>query len=122
MVVFRSRTKEKVMLSVKHITLSGCEFIYPCFSAEFRPAASKSPDPTCPAPRDSVIAFTDGHYVVAEFSDGTVFVMNESGKTISRYDLGASEVCLQTSAQDTRRQIKAYAVGGREPIAVFSGG
>ena len=86
------------MLTVKHISLSGIETIYPASSVEFRPAATKD----CAPASDSVLAFTEQHYVVAELTGGTVFVMNEHGKTVSRYDLGASMVPMDHRGDDGR--------------------
>lgn len=90
------------MLTVKHISLCGKETIYPAFTVEFRPADSK-PKQEPPA-KNSVVAFTESHYVVAELGDGTVFVMNEHGKTVSRYDIGASMVGPKVDARHTSEQ------------------
>ena len=82
------------MLTVKHIGMVGEEVIYAVFSVELRTAASKDARKEAQAVgnKDTVIAFTVDHYVVCEFDSGTVFVMNERGTTVSRYDLGPSPV------------------------------
>jgi len=100
------------MLTIKFIGMVGEEAVYPAFSVEYRPAASKPPQgqptpgepPPFLPPKDTVIAFTEDHYAVAEFDTGTIFVMNERGQTVSRYDLGPSPVAkLGGEADDDRR-------------------
>lgn len=75
------------MLTVKHITLSGEEFVYPTPSVNFVPDRARSQA----SGSDSLWIYEpDGR--PRELTGGTVFVMNERGKTVSRYDLGASPV------------------------------
>lgn len=74
------------MLSVKHINdLNGEEKIWSAFTVEFRPKDHARSDPI----DDRVLLFTEDHYVIAEIDHGTVFVMNEQGKTVTRYNLNA---------------------------------
>lgn len=97
------------MMTIKHISLGGRETIYPAFSVEFRPKGWVPNDEVTaadqPAPPSRVLGFTEDRFVVCEIQDGTVFVMNEFGKTVSRYDLGASmipeRVDVHTSSRHT---------------------
>jgi len=79
------------MLSVKHITTGAVETIHQSTFARFVPAyderdANVKNGDELPCP--SVV--TDGMTITG----GTVFVMNDAGKTVARYDLGASNVPL----------------------------
>jgi hypothetical protein len=90
------------MLSVKHITLSGNETIRLASKVEFVNTASKQ----CAPAHDTLwVHLPDGNLI--ELEGGTVFVMNDIGKTISRYDLGASMVPLNPSLHDEHRMRKA---------------
>lgn len=77
------------MMSVKHITFRGEEFIYPTSHVNYVPASAindaGSPDTVWIYPPDQPALPLNG---------GTIFVMNEHGKTVSRYDIGASAVPL----------------------------
>lgn len=82
------------MFTVKHIRLCGEEDHYHSESARFAPGApsweSQDEKTGCSETPPTVwLAGKTGQYPL---TGGTVFVMNESGKTISRYDLGASPV------------------------------
>lgn len=79
------------MFTIKHITLSGTEIIYSGEHIRFEPeglCVSTNPNSSSPA----MVSFfhAKGHQV--EIGGGTVFVMNDAGKTVARYDLGASPV------------------------------
>ncbi len=81
------------MMTVKHITLSGEEFVYPTSHVNFVPASAVGQQGTNSEykPKDAVWRYdADGR--AFELSGGTVFVMNEHGKTVARYDIGASMV------------------------------
>ena len=90
------------MLTVKHV-LDDREFIYPAKSVEFDPKHNPKhyiedyvPDQRPDYPCQCVLARIErrtqaGGYMtdVLGFLDGVVYVMNDAGKTISRYDLRA---------------------------------
>jgi len=80
------------MMTVKHIALSGEEFVYPTTHVNFVPGAIQDKEPGKPAPRDAVWFYADGQ--ASPLIGGTVFVMNDHGKTVARYDIGASMVPL----------------------------
>lgn len=91
------------MLTVKHITLSGAETLYQAYEVSFQPTDAESQ-----VKRRSPIesrhvggtlhltkpTMSPGELGTYDFGiqGGTVFVMNDKGATVSRYDLGASEV------------------------------
>jgi hypothetical protein len=75
------------MLTIKHVKIGGDEVLEQVDRAEFRPKEAG--------------ASYEGGRVLAErlnesltFTGGTIFVMNDFGKTVARYDLGASPVPL----------------------------
>ena len=83
------------MMTLKHIELDGREAIYevskvwfePSYKAEYGRSGKTVPDTlhasaAAPSEKDPI-----------KISHGTVFVMNQCGKTVSRYDLGAFEKC-----------------------------
>lgn len=77
------------MMTIKHITPSGEEFVYPATHVNYVPADAAEHFPGNPAPCTSLWRYdADGraHQVLG----GTAFVMNEHGKTVARYDLSAS--------------------------------
>ena len=76
------------MLTVKHITLSGEEFLYSTTRANFVPARAKD----CAPANDSLWIYEGPDESERELRSGTIFVMNERGSTVARYDLGASMV------------------------------
>lgn len=81
------------MMTVKHITISGEEFVYPTTHVNFVPGSVQDKEPGKPAPRDAVWYYNaDGK--ASQLIGGTVFVMNDHGKTVARYDIGASTVPL----------------------------
>lgn len=79
------------MLSVKHISLSGSETILSATRVEYHP------EPVNGVPTQLARLTVFGGPDQQELHGGTVFVMNEAGKTISRYDLGARCVALAKS-------------------------
>lgn len=82
------------MMTVKHITLSGEEFVYATTHVNFVPASALANQQAGgPPPHDTVWRYdADGR--AYDLAGGTVFVMNEHGKTVARYDIGASMVPL----------------------------
>lgn len=76
------------MFTAKHISLSGIEEIHEAAEVRYIPGADHS---------------THGDPAVVDIGTkrlqgGTVFVMNQFGKTVSRYDLGASPIPLDVDA------------------------
>lgn len=77
------------MLTVKQITLSGEEFIWQALApVSYTPAELRSGEPR----GKNVVSFNTADGVASTIASGTVFVMNEAGSTLARYDLGASMV------------------------------
>ncbi len=76
------------MLTVKHIRLSGEEDIYQSATVRYSPGEDKS---THGFPASVFLDLGE------PLTGGTVFVMGDSGKTVARYDLGASMVPLGVS-------------------------
>lgn len=76
------------MLTVKHIKLSGEEYVYATTHVNFVPAGIKN----CAPSSDSLWIYDSKDGRAHELIGGTVFVMNGNGTTVSRYDLGASNV------------------------------
>lgn len=91
------------MLTVKHIHLDGCEVIHQAHEVSFTPTPTeqraKTRSPIESAHTGGILTLTkptmdrseSGTYFLG-LEGGTIFVMNDHGKTVSRYDLGASEV------------------------------
>lgn len=79
------------MFSVKHISLGGVESIYEAEQVRFSGRRKSQ----CSKPA-FLRLFGPLHGVPTDLFGGTVFVMNHFGKTVSRYDLGASEVPITT--------------------------
>lgn len=88
------------MLYVKHITLSEEEIVQ-ARSARFvpgSPAGQATPGvDACSATPPTLWFWEPIADKELPMTGGTVYVMSESGKTISRYDLGASNVPLEKS-------------------------
>ena len=74
------------MFSVKYIRISGHEEIYPALRVSYHP---KDTDPQ-ELPACVFMDKPDGS--TQQLLDGTIFVMNDMGKTVSRYDLGMTMV------------------------------
>lgn len=77
------------MFTIKHISIVGEEKIFAVDGVRFTPgvdgnAISSQTPPT--------LWLTDKGWDERPLTGGTVFVMNDNGKTVSRYDLGASPV------------------------------
>ena len=97
------------MMTLKHIELSGHEQIHEVSKVWFNPEAverleqdnQKTGSGPTPLPRDTLYASIPGEPHPIQISSGTVFVMNQHGKTVSRYDLGASMVGFDKDAHMT---------------------
>jgi len=81
------------MLTVKQITLSGIEFLWEAVNVQFMPSIAGATHAADPIPAEVHFNQPGGGDQI-RIGGGTVFVMNDHGKTVSRYDLGASEVPL----------------------------
>lgn len=84
------------MLAVKHIQLSGHEEIYLTNRVSYQP--NYVPVNTAGVKGEPCVWVDHGDAPSTSIFGGTVFVMNELGKTVSRYDLGASMVPLEQAA------------------------
>ncbi len=67
------------MMTVKHITLSGEEFVYPTTHVNF-------------TPNSNTLWRYEEDGRAHPFDEGSVFVMNEHGKTVARYTLSTNEI------------------------------
>lgn len=73
------------MMTVKHITLSGEEFVFATTHVNFIPGSAKHHVTT----KASLWWYDEsGSH---ELDDGSVYVMNEHGKTVARYMLSSNE-------------------------------
>lgn len=73
------------MMSLKHVALSGEEYVYPTTHVNFIPAAVKN----C-APATAGLWRYDEDGRAHEIDNGLVFVMNEHGRTVARYMISAN--------------------------------
>jgi hypothetical protein len=78
------------MLSIKHIEENGCESIRMVTSVSYSPPG---PDAGEGFPRGRVVAFgrretEDGRDNVSQYGGGHIYVMNDQGSTVAKYDLG----------------------------------
>lgn len=98
------------MFTVKHIGIGGDEALYECFRATYHPPQGTDVQST------KADARTEKPHVVLDTSEdvhfntlfnGTVFVMNAEGATVSRWDLGASPVPLRddVTGKNVRQKI-----------------
>lgn len=78
------------MLTIKQITSSGEEYIHEAEDVTFTPASAKR---IAPAENSVWYKARDGR--LREIISGSVFVMNEHGKTVAKYELGVSKVPLE---------------------------
>lgn len=96
------------MLTVKHITLSGAEYLYEALTVRFEPGR-----PGFDNGHTGQSATPDTLWIRSEvapdeqpITGGTVFAMNRFGKTVARYDLGASPVpIVGDGLTDPRREM-----------------
>ena len=94
------------MLTVKHITLSGEEFVYATSHVNFVPASAKN----CAPAVDSLWIYDGADERARELCGGTIFVMNERGSTVARYDIGASMVPLGAGAHSAAASVVGSAL------------
>jgi hypothetical protein len=84
------------MLTVKHITIGGDESLHLAREVTFTPSEAakqvKTRSPIECVHEGGNVTIIREDFVPLGFSGGTVFVMNDKGKTVDRYDLGASMV------------------------------
>jgi hypothetical protein len=78
------------MFTIKHIRLSGEEDLYTSPTARYSPGIDNG---TTGAP--ATVWYTKADGFEHPLTGGTVFVMNDAGKTVARYDIGASMVPLE---------------------------
>ena len=86
------------MLAVKHIQLSGHEEIYLTNRVSYEP--NFMPTNTAGVSGRPYVWLDGADKPSQQLDGGTVFVMNEMGKTVTRYDLGASMVPLSQHERD----------------------
>ena len=73
------------MMTIKHVARSGEEYVYATSHVNFVPTSALGLGSTTP---DTLWHYgSEGD--AQPITDGTVFVMNEHGKTVSKYELGA---------------------------------
>ena len=90
------------MFTIKHVRLCGEEQITQVETVRFVPAkiGTQGQSETPPT-----LWVAERGFDERPVTGGTVFVMNEQGKTVSRYDLGASPVpIIGDGLNDPRRQ------------------
>lgn len=83
------------MFVLKHIHADGREDIIQSDNVRFDPGVPtwQSEDGKCGATgTPPTLWIAERGFVTQPLTGGTVFVMNENGKTVARYDLGASPV------------------------------
>lgn len=81
------------MFTVKHISISGDEVLYAAEDVACRQC--REPSSTAVGePWRSVVTIKHRDHPHRDLHNGTVFIMNEAGATVSRWDLGASQVPL----------------------------
>lgn len=80
------------MFTIKHITLSDQEFLYESEHIHFEPKGLSNGAHEGPSEARIAVGFGSVGTKMFYLTGGTVFIMNSSGKTVSRYDLGASNV------------------------------
>jgi hypothetical protein len=71
------------MLSVKHIEISNHETILPAVRVSCQPGSHEGPAPM-------IVFVEDERGNVRDIRDGTVYVMNDAGKTVAKYFIPTS--------------------------------
>ena len=74
------------MMTIKHCDPTGEEFVYPTTYVNYIPASLKA----C-APSSASIWRYDEEGRAFEIATGSVYVMNEHGRTVARYTLGSND-------------------------------
>ena len=82
------------MLTIRHIHLGGEEDIFAVASFRYAPGTEKVGQQGQSATPQTIWVRDVAPGDERPLTGGTVFVMNENGKTVARYDLGASPVPL----------------------------
>lgn len=73
------------MMTLKHITLKGEEFVYPTTHVNYVPVGSNGYAGQDTPP--TTLWRYDPEGSAAPITEGSVYVMNEHGKTVARYTL-----------------------------------
>lgn len=105
------------MFTVKHISIDGSENLIAASSVKYDPGApsfgSTVPGAICSGGRPTALFLDDVPY-----GGGTFFVMNANGKTVARYNLGASPVPHGVDAMQTSRLTQSM---HKSDCAVYNG-
>lgn len=82
------------MFTVKHIHLCGAEEIFQVHTVRYTPGGTpdQRPNVAASATPETLWVRSPDWMDEKPLTGGTVFVMNDIGKTVARYDLGASPV------------------------------
>jgi hypothetical protein len=100
------------MLTVKYIESNGNEIVFPVHAVRY--SAQNQRDHTCHAGGDVWFDTPSGaDERLAGVSTGTVYVMNEAGKTVAKYELGQG--CREIDPMD-------YVTGGSSHTISALGG
>ena len=75
------------MLTIRHIETNGYESIETCLRLWREPEDREAKDPDFD--RGAMVADLGGG-LLRTFSSGTLFVMNDNGKTVAKYECAAS--------------------------------
>lgn len=96
------------MMTIKHITPSGEEFVHETTHVNFVPAAAK-----CATGSGASLWRYDSAGQATEIVDGLAYVMNDGGTTVARYDL---EIINNPGIG---RVVSGALLGGSRPISAF---
>lgn len=80
------------MFTIRHIHLAGDENIFSVNAMRFSPGTESVGLQNQSGTPPTLWISDDDHTAEWPVTGGTVFVMNASGKTVARYDLGASPI------------------------------
>ena len=101
------------MFTVKHIRIGGDEDILEASTVRFSPGFGEVDAVSgSNVPSTVWISIRDGGDE-RPLTGGTVFVMNEAGKTVSRYDIGASQVPITLGRMTAEKQTPMTTALGR---------
>jgi hypothetical protein len=85
------------MLTVKHQDTDGTEVVFPVYEAKYSPNGPASTDSMGLSPNNGYVRFTypsrpnvqsEDRGILESVYRGNVYIMNEAGKTVAKYDLG----------------------------------
>lgn len=104
------------MFTVKHISLSGIERVNLATEVTFWPQRDPGTSERSISGKEEIrprVDYTEPHGHSSYHIDGTIFVMNDKGATVSRWDLGASPVPLRddVTGQNVRTKIGGHPQG-----------